>query len=122
MKIEIIKLKCKQCNHEWIPRKEDVRRCPKCKTYYFDREKVMAKMIGVPIEQLLENAEREPFWPPFPNKNRLDWKAEPFMTYTRKSMPEIMGVALNAVNGLNQEPRRTTLYWKEEAGAIQKKT
>ena len=39
MEVTIIQLKCKRCEHEWIPRKSDVRLCPKCKTPYWDKEK-----------------------------------------------------------------------------------
>jgi len=36
MKIKIKKINCLRCGHRWIPRKTDVRMCPKCKTPYFD--------------------------------------------------------------------------------------
>ena len=39
MKIKIKKMNCLRCGHNWIPRKEDVRMCPKCKTPYFDQAK-----------------------------------------------------------------------------------
>lgn len=39
MKIKITKLKCKRCEHEWIPKKEEVRQCPKCKSAWWDKEK-----------------------------------------------------------------------------------
>jgi len=39
MKLKLEKLRCKKCGHTWIPRKEDVRYCPKCKTAYWDVEK-----------------------------------------------------------------------------------
>lgn len=32
------KLKCNQCGHEWIPRVEDVRACPKCRSLRWDKE------------------------------------------------------------------------------------
>ena len=40
MKIKINKLNCKKCGYSWVPRKTDVRQCPKCKTAYWevDRE------------------------------------------------------------------------------------
>ncbi len=44
MKVEIRKLQCKRCGHEWVPRKEDVRMCPNCRSPYFDRER--KKKIG----------------------------------------------------------------------------
>jgi Zn finger protein HypA/HybF involved in hydrogenase expression len=39
MKLIIEKLKCLRCNHEWVPRQEDVRICPKCKSAYWNKEK-----------------------------------------------------------------------------------
>jgi len=35
--IEAMKLECKRCGHKWIPRKVEVRICPKCKSPYWDR-------------------------------------------------------------------------------------
>jgi len=32
-------LECLRCNHKWIPRKRDVRRCPRCGTPYWDKPK-----------------------------------------------------------------------------------
>jgi Zn finger protein HypA/HybF involved in hydrogenase expression len=39
MKIKITKLKCKRCKKEWIPRVEEVRICPFCKSAWWDTEK-----------------------------------------------------------------------------------
>lgn len=36
MKLEIHKLQCKKCLHTWVPRRSEVRLCPKCKTAYWD--------------------------------------------------------------------------------------
>lgn len=36
MKIKVTKLKCKRCGWEWIPRGEDIRMCPKCKSVRWD--------------------------------------------------------------------------------------
>ena len=33
----ILVLECQRCKHEWIPRKQPVRQCPKCKTLDFDK-------------------------------------------------------------------------------------
>lgn len=40
-KIKVKKLICKQCGHEWIPRKEKVYQCPnpKCQKFTWDEEK-----------------------------------------------------------------------------------
>ena len=32
-------LKCKRCNHKWIPRKVEIIICPKCKSPYWDKNK-----------------------------------------------------------------------------------
>jgi len=40
MKVKISeKLKCKRCNHQWIPRKEEVIVCPRCKSLSWYRER-----------------------------------------------------------------------------------
>jgi len=39
IEVHVHKLNCFRCGHKWIPRKEDVRLCPKCKSAYFDRPK-----------------------------------------------------------------------------------
>jgi Zn finger protein HypA/HybF involved in hydrogenase expression len=38
MKIKLPILECKRCGKKWIPKKEDVRQCPKCKSAYWDIE------------------------------------------------------------------------------------
>ena len=43
-RVGIARLKCKRCNHEWTPRKEDVRICPNCRSPYWDIER--EKKIG----------------------------------------------------------------------------
>ena len=35
--IKVANLTCKRCGHTWVPRHEDVRVCPKCKSYYWDK-------------------------------------------------------------------------------------
>jgi Zn finger protein HypA/HybF involved in hydrogenase expression len=37
MKINIPKLKCARCGHEWYPKGPEVRICPKCKSAYWDK-------------------------------------------------------------------------------------
>ena len=39
MEIKLKKLECKRCGHRWIPRKEEIRICPKCKSQYFKRDR-----------------------------------------------------------------------------------
>ena len=39
MRITLPKLSCKRCGYKWIPRKVEIRICPKCKSPYWDREK-----------------------------------------------------------------------------------
>jgi len=45
MKIKITKLECKRCGHKWVPKKEEIRICPKCKSPYWDKEKNAKKII-----------------------------------------------------------------------------
>jgi len=40
-------MNCLRCGHKWIPRKEDVRMCPKCKSPYFDQAKKKITIIEV---------------------------------------------------------------------------
>lgn len=37
MKIDLEKIVCRRCGHAWIPRKTEVRICPKCKSRHFDK-------------------------------------------------------------------------------------
>lgn len=37
--IEIKMLKCKNCGWKWLPRKIDVRQCPKCRSLYWNDKK-----------------------------------------------------------------------------------
>ncbi|MBT9133111.1 MAG: hypothetical protein DDT33_01642 [Firmicutes bacterium] len=37
--VQVSKLQCLRCGHEWIPRTEIVTVCPKCKSYFWDRAK-----------------------------------------------------------------------------------
>lgn len=39
MKIKLQKVECKKCGYRWIPRKEEIRLCPKCKSPWFDMPK-----------------------------------------------------------------------------------
>ena len=47
MKIKITRLECKRCHHKWVPKKEEIRICPKCKSPYWDREKNAKKIIQI---------------------------------------------------------------------------
>lgn len=40
MKIKIYTLKCQRCGKEWVPRKVDVRLCPRCKSPFWDTPKI----------------------------------------------------------------------------------
>lgn len=42
----LVRLKCKRCGHEWIPRVGDVRVCPKCKSAYWDRDRDGGEVDG----------------------------------------------------------------------------
>ena len=39
MKIELNHLKCKKCQHIWLPRVDNVAVCPKCHSYKWKEEK-----------------------------------------------------------------------------------
>ncbi|HOA81309.1 MAG: hypothetical protein WDA59_11080 [Methanofastidiosum sp.] len=44
MEIKFTKLKCKRCNYEWLPRKEELPiTCPKCRSPYWRRERINKK-------------------------------------------------------------------------------
>lgn len=54
MKIKLPpKIECMRCGHSWIPRKNDVRICPKCKSIYFDTPKDIKN--GKPIQKIIKN-------------------------------------------------------------------
>lgn len=36
-------LECKRCGHKWLPRKSDIRICPKCKSARWDTSKDVKK-------------------------------------------------------------------------------
>jgi len=37
--IKIQKIGCKRCGHNWIPRTEEIRVCPKCHSAYWNVER-----------------------------------------------------------------------------------
>jgi predicted Zn-ribbon and HTH transcriptional regulator len=37
VELKLAFLQCKRCGHKWIPRKEDIRQCPKCKSAFWDK-------------------------------------------------------------------------------------
>ena len=39
MLVTIHRLECLRCGHKWVPTKEDIRMCPKCKSAYWDKLK-----------------------------------------------------------------------------------
>lgn len=42
MDIQLSQLYCNRCSHRWLPRKPEVRVCPKCHSPYWDRSRGMA--------------------------------------------------------------------------------
>jgi len=40
MKIKTKQTECFRCGHKWTPRKSEIRMCPKCKSPWFDKEKI----------------------------------------------------------------------------------
>lgn len=45
MKLHLKKLKCMRCTYIWIPRKEEVRLCPRCKSAYWDKSKEKKELL-----------------------------------------------------------------------------
>jgi len=39
MEVKLNKIQCKRCGYQWLPRKTDIRQCPKCKTAYWELER-----------------------------------------------------------------------------------
>lgn len=37
MDIQLSQLECSRCSHRWVPRKREIRVCPKCHSPYWDR-------------------------------------------------------------------------------------
>jgi Zn finger protein HypA/HybF involved in hydrogenase expression len=44
MNINLPKLQCRRCGHEWTPRQTDVRICPRCKSASWDKPKKEKKV------------------------------------------------------------------------------
>jgi predicted Zn-ribbon and HTH transcriptional regulator len=40
MKLKLNTVRCLKCGYQWVPRKTEIRQCPKCKTAWFDRKVV----------------------------------------------------------------------------------
>lgn len=36
MEVKLTQIECKRCGYKWLPRKIDVRQCPKCKSPYWE--------------------------------------------------------------------------------------
>ena len=46
-KLKLPEFGCKRCNHKWIPRKsEKPIICPKCKSPYWDKERIKCKSLN----------------------------------------------------------------------------
>lgn len=43
VKFKVNKAKCKRCGHEWVPTKEEIIRCAKCKSPYWNTERKVKK-------------------------------------------------------------------------------
>jgi len=39
-KVKLIQLRCKRCSHKWVPIKKIIRVCPKCKSPYWDVDRM----------------------------------------------------------------------------------
>ena len=43
MQVKVEKLECLRCNYKWVPRNEDVRQCPKCRTTHWETARKVKK-------------------------------------------------------------------------------
>jgi predicted Zn-ribbon and HTH transcriptional regulator len=43
--IKLTEIVCKRCGHTWIARTKDIKRCPKCKSCYWDRKKILKGVL-----------------------------------------------------------------------------
>ena len=41
MEIKLTYVECTRCQHKWIPRKVEIKCCPKCHSPYWDRERLI---------------------------------------------------------------------------------
>jgi len=39
MLVNLVYIECLRCGHKWLPRKREVRICPRCKSAYWDTPK-----------------------------------------------------------------------------------
>ncbi len=49
------KLQCKRCNHEWLPRVEEVKECPKCKSRIWNKPLTLDKIFKKMAKTIEEN-------------------------------------------------------------------
>jgi len=54
MKIKINNLNCQRCGHTWVPKIENVKVCPKCKSPYWDKPR-RTKNEHISIKDELKN-------------------------------------------------------------------
>ena len=59
MKLKIPKLTCKRCGHIWIPRTDDVRICPRCKSLRWDRPKTGGVSNTLPTIPGIKNGDKK---------------------------------------------------------------
>lgn len=48
--IEVLVEICNRCGEDWIPRKSNPLSCPKCKSPYWNKERVYPKKVIDPVE------------------------------------------------------------------------
>lgn len=44
------RLHCEKCGYEWLPRTEDVKECPKCKSRNWKKEEKQNVIITTPVQ------------------------------------------------------------------------
>ena len=46
VRIKLTTLDCLRCGHNWVPKKTEVRLCPKCKSPYWDKPRKITKQVA----------------------------------------------------------------------------
>jgi len=45
MDVELVKLKCKSCEWEWLPRHSPVKTCPRCKSKFWNEGRQRRRVV-----------------------------------------------------------------------------
>ena len=59
MKISLNSLQCQRCSHRWVPRKTEVRVCPRCHSPYWDKRKGFSSVLEEMVRRIVKLCEPE---------------------------------------------------------------